>query len=111
MANSSGSGFVDRLKRTRPADPDIDPEMEIQPSVSIGRWDPKTRRFIYGPGRTRDRPLTQERWSPPGQPPPEKSLRKGGRVERTGVYELHKGEYVIPARKRSKSVTLPRRRK
>jgi hypothetical protein len=26
-----------------------------------------------------------------------KSLRKGGRISRTGVYKLHKGEEVIPA--------------
>ena len=38
-----------------------------------------------------------------GQPTgqvPLRSFRKGGRVHRTGVYKLHAGERVIPARGR-----------
>ena len=31
---------------------------------------------------------------------PFKGFRKGGRVHRTGIYRLHKGERVIPARGR-----------
>ena len=27
------------------------------------------------------------------------SMKKGGRIKKTGVYRLHKGERVVPARK------------
>lgn len=33
---------------------------------------------------------------PPGQPPLG-SMQKGGRVSKTGNYQLHKGETVVPA--------------
>jgi hypothetical protein len=31
-----------------------------------------------------------------GQPP---SMKKGGKVKKTGAYKLHKGEHVVPAKK------------
>lgn len=30
------------------------------------------------------------------------SFKKGGRVKRTGAYLLHKGEHVVPARKKKR---------
>ena len=30
------------------------------------------------------------------------SMKKGGRVKRTGIYRLHKNEHVVPARKASR---------
>lgn len=44
---------------------------------------------------------------------PEGDFKRGGTVRKTGVYKLHAGERVVkaPARRRSASVTLPRRRK
>jgi hypothetical protein len=34
-------------------------------------------------------------------PPPVKSMKKGGPVRKTGLYHLHKGEHVVPAKGRS----------
>jgi len=35
----------------------------------------------------------------PDLTPPLKSFKKGGKVKKTGVYKLHKGEKVVPAKK------------
>lgn len=33
----------------------------------------------------------------PGMPmPPYRSMKKGGKVKKTGIYKLHKGEEVVP---------------
>jgi hypothetical protein len=37
------------------------------------------------------------------------SLKKGGRVRKTGLYRLHKGEDVIPAKRRSGKATARKR--
>jgi hypothetical protein len=34
-------------------------------------------------------------------PAPAKSMKKGGPVRKTGLYHLHKGEHVVPAKGRS----------
>jgi hypothetical protein len=34
-------------------------------------------------------------------PAPVKSMKKGGPVRKTGLYHLHKGEHVVPAKGRS----------
>jgi hypothetical protein len=34
-------------------------------------------------------------------PAPAKSMKKGGPVRKTGLYHLHKGEHVVPAKSRS----------
>ena len=42
-------------------------------------------------------PQRQEKRDAAPQPP---SFKRGGRVHRTGIYKLHRGERVIPARSR-----------
>jgi len=35
-----------------------------------------------------------------------KSMKKGGKVHRTGIYKLHKGETVVPAKQSPKMLSI-----
>lgn len=40
-----------------------------------------------------------------------RSFKKGGSVKKTGIYQLHKGEKVIPVKKKKKSFSMAKAKK
>ena len=75
---TSGSGFLDRLRKVRPFTPDIDVEGEILPAPRKLQ-DPS----VYNPMDTLMNPRTVA------------SLKRGGKVKKTGIAKVHKGERVL----------------
>jgi hypothetical protein len=98
---SSGDPVINRRGWDLQIDPGSKPWRGLDPEGG----DPVERERVQ-----RDYPT---RYVPPRAPPPRpkiQSFKEGGVVRKTGIYQLHAGERVVPAqRKRSASVTLPSR--
>ena len=94
-------------RKTNSDEPAPDLSMEIRPRISEGFGiDPKTRppnvKLRINPGRTHDNPLKSPDVYEPRDPADPRSLKRGGKVRKTGVAKVHKGERVLTARQARK---------
>ena len=77
--------------RKNNGDPQPESVKRVDKFVTAPRID-RSAEIFPDPGRTRDQPVYSRMGGRTVQ-----SMKKGGKVKKTGVYRLHKGETVKPA--------------